>query len=83
MAVQENAIVNVDVNGKPAEDKLNALQLEAKELKKQLEKAFKAGDVKSYEKHKKGLSKIKKEARQLEKQMFDVDKVMKNISVLL
>lgn len=79
MATKEHAEVEVDVNGQPAENKLNALQVQAKELKIELQKAFEAGDVKSYEKQKAALGKIKKEARSLQKQMFDVDKVMRNL----
>lgn len=79
MSTREKAIVDVDVNGEPAKDQLNALQLKAKELKVQLEKAFKAGDVKGYNKLKTELGKVGKEAKQLEKQMFDVDKVLRNL----
>lgn len=79
MSTKQYAQVDVDVNGKPAEDKINALQSKAKELKKSLQDAFEAGDVKSYEKHKKELSAIQKEAKQIEKQMWDIDKVMRNL----
>ena len=77
---QQTANVKVKLNGQEAEDQLDALQGQAKKLKGELERAFKAGDVKGYNKLKKELSGIQKETRGIKKQMFDVDKVIRNLS---
>ena len=76
----QTANVNVQVNGQQAENVLDALQLKAKQLKQDLKTAFKAGDVKGYNNLKRELSGIHKETRQIKRQMFDVDKVLCNLS---
>jgi len=79
MSVTEQANVKVNVNGEQAKSQLDALQGKAKELKIELQNAFKAGDVKGYNKVKRELSGIKKDAKSLQRQMFEVDKVMRNL----
>ena len=75
----EQANVKVNVNGQEAKSQLDALQGKAKELKLELQNAFKAGDVKGYNKIKRELSGIKKESKSIHRQMFDVDKVIRNL----
>lgn len=76
----QKAKVDIQVNGQAAENVLESLQGKAKQLKKDLQIALKAGDVKGYNKLKKELSGIHKETRQIKRQMFDVDKVLRNLS---
>ena len=80
MATTEQANVNVNINGEQAEETLKILKNRAIEVKKAAEEAFKAGDIKAWEKHKKELSDINKEAKGVQRQMFDIDKVLKNLS---
>lgn len=78
--INENANVNVNVNGEAAEDQMSVLTQMAKNFRKEMEKANKAGDIKGYQKAERELKAVNKQARQLAKNTFDVDKVMRNLS---
>lgn len=80
MAINENANVNVNVNGEGAEEQLSVLQKQAKKFRLEMEKANKAGDIKGFKNAEKEFKAVNKQARQLAKNTFDVDKVMRNLS---
>lgn len=80
MATNENANVNVNINGEQAEEQLTVLQKETIKWRKEIIKANKAGDIKGLKKAEQELKNVTKQTQQLKKQMFDVDKVLKNLS---
>jgi len=75
----ERSNVEVSVNGTQAEDKLKDLYNSAKKFKLELEKAWKTGDPKSIKKAENDFKNVTKEVNKLQKQLFDVDKVLKNL----
>ena len=80
MATNENANVNVNVNGEAAQDQLTVLQKQAKKFRLEMEKANKAGDVKGFKNAERDFKAVNKQARQLAKNTFDVEKVLKSLN---
>lgn len=75
----EQADVKVNVNGSEAEEKLQDLYRVAKKFKKELEDAWRTGDPKKIKEAEKNFKGATKEVNRLEKQLFDVDKVLRNL----
>jgi TP901 family phage tail tape measure protein len=75
-----NAYANVYVNNEQARSRLAELTSQAGALRKKLDEARLNGDVKGAIATQKELNKIEKEAQNVVKAYFDVDKVMKNLS---
>ncbi|MFK5855235.1 MAG: phage tail tape measure protein [Bacteroidota bacterium] len=78
--MEEAATVKVDVNGKEAEDKMRELIDLTIHWKKALEEAMRIKDPKAIKEAEKNLKLATKATKELEKQMFDVNKVLKNLS---
>lgn len=79
MPTNQQANVDVNVNGESAEQQLTVLAQKADIFRKKMESANKAGDIKQYTKAETALKKVNKQAKALEKQMWDVDKVLRNL----
>ncbi|GAB6011490.1 phage tail tape measure protein [Viscerimonas tarda] len=75
-----NATANVYVNNEQAKNRLNELTAQAEMLRKKLDSARLSGDVKGAIDTQKELKKVEKEANNVVKAYFDVDKVMQNLS---
>ncbi len=75
----EQANVKVNVNGNEAEDKLQDLYQVAKKFKKELENAWRTGDPKKIKEAERNFRGATKEVNRLNKQLFDVDKVLRNL----
>jgi hypothetical protein len=75
-----NAYANVYVNNEQARSRLTELTSQAESLRKKLDEARLSGDVKGAISVQKQLNKVEKEAQNVVKAYFDVDKVMKNLS---
>lgn len=78
--VNQQANVNVTLNNEQAKQELNELQNQMKELIKLRREAAKAGDTARQAALAKEIGEARKEATQLEKQLFDVNKVLRNIN---
>ena len=78
--INETAQSTVTLNGEQAKQEMSALENRAKRLKDALLEANKAGDEKQYDKLAKQLRNTQKEMRQLEKDSFDLKKVLDNLS---
>lgn len=78
--IKENADVDVNVNGEKAEDQLTVLEQQAKKFRKEMERANKAGDIKGFKNAEKEFKAVNKQARQLARNTFDVEKVLKNLN---
>ena len=73
------ATVKTIINGEQAEQQLEKLTQEAKELRQAITKAFNNGDLKNQKKFEKALRDNQKEAKLLKSAMFDVNKVLANL----
>lgn len=76
----EIADVQVRVNNDEAKNRIKELTNEMQQLKEMRDKALKDGDTKAYAKFDAALKKLGREARKVEKDLFDVNKVLKNLS---
>jgi len=76
----EQATSTVIVNGEQAKQEMTALEQKARSLKERLIEANKAGDGKAYDKLSKELKKAQREMKQLNKESFDVKRVLDNLS---
>ena len=76
----EEARVKVTLNGEEAQRELDAINNRIAHLIELKKKAEAEGDVKGWKKISSELSKAEREAKKLEKQAFDVEKVLKNIN---
>lgn len=79
MASTEIANVRVSVNGTEAEDHLKELYDRAKKFKKELEAAFKTKDPTQIKKAENAFRKVTKEVKKYENQLWNADKVLKNL----
>ena len=78
--LNEQATSTVNVNGEQAKQELSALAKRAETLKQKLKEANDAGDGKAFDKLSKQLKATQKEMKQLEKDSFDLKKVLNNLS---
>ena len=78
--VNETAVASVTLDGAAAGEQIKELTKEAKNLRKALEEASKAGDSASHEKYKRALSENKKKQDELKRSTWDLEKVMKNLN---
>lgn len=76
----ENATTTVTVNGEEAKRELTALAQRAETLRQKLKEANDAGDEKAFSKLGKQLKATQKEMKQLERDSFDLKKVLNNLS---
>ena len=80
MSLNEQATSTVIVNGEQAKQELSALEIKAKQLKEQLQQANKAGDVKAWDSYSKQLKTVNKDMKQMQKESFDVKKILNDLS---
>ena len=80
MSANEQANVKVTLNGEEAQRELDQLNERIKKLIELKKKAEAEGDVKGWKKINTELSKAEREAKKLEKQFYDVEKVLKNMN---
>lgn len=78
--IHEEARTSVYVDGSQAKNVIGELTKEAEKYKKAIVKANAEGDLKAYKTAQKDLERVTKEMRKLEKEAFDVDKVLKNLN---
>lgn len=71
---------SVVLNGKQAEDQLEALSKRAGTLREEMKKLRKANDLAGFKEKEKELQKVSKEMAQYRKEVFSVDKVLRNLS---
>jgi TP901 family phage tail tape measure protein len=71
---------SVHLNGQQAEDQLEKLGKRAKELHDQMKKLRQSNDLSGFKKLEKELKEVNKETRQLRKEVFSVEAVLKNLS---
>lgn len=71
---------SVILNGQQADDQLEKLTKKATSLRKEMKKLREANDKTGYDKVARKLKEVNKETRQLKKETFSVEKVLKNIS---
>ncbi len=76
----DNATTTVTVNGEEAKRELTALAQRAETLRQKLKEANDAGDEKAFSKLGKQLKATQKEMKQLERDSFDLKKVLNNLS---
>jgi TP901 family phage tail tape measure protein len=76
----EKATSSVFLNGEQAKNELNILGKKAKELRDAIRQANEAGDEKAFAKYNKELKATEKQMNQLQKESFDVKKVLDNLS---
>lgn len=76
----EQAQSTVTLNGEQAKNELTALEIKAKKLKEQILAANKAGDTKAFEKYSKQLEQTNKAMTKMNREAFDVKKVLDNLS---
>lgn len=76
----EQAQSTVTLNGEQAKSEMTALEKRAKELRKAIIDANKAGDTKSYDKYSKQLKETQKDMKKLTREAFDMKKVLDNLS---
>lgn len=80
MAINETARATIYLDGKQAEMALEGLKDRAKELRKQLEEARKAGDTIKMKKLQSEINGVDAATRSLKKETFDYEKVLKNLN---
>src|SRR5574343_1122162 len=80
MAINETARATIYLDGKEAEMALEGLKDRAKELRKQLEEARKAGDTIKMKKLQSEINGVDSATRSLKKETFDYEKVLKNLN---
>ena len=80
MAINQQANLTVTLNNEQAKRELAELQAEMKRLIDLRDKAQQAGDLKLYKQLDAQLKKATREARNYEKQLADVNTVLKNLS---
>lgn len=80
MAVNQKANVDVTLNNEQAKRELEELQNEMQRLIALRDKAQKEGDTKSFKQTDAQLKKATREAKNFQKQLFDVNKALKNLS---
>lgn len=80
MAVHEEARTSVYVDGDQAKNVINELTKDAERYKKAIIEANEKGDLKAYKAAQKDLERVNKEMQKLEREAFDVDKVLKNLN---
>lgn len=78
--INDNVTVNATVNGSGAINELEKLQKQAKTLREELVKAFSAGDTKKQKELQKTLRQTNADIKEVQRQMFNVDRVLKNLS---
>jgi len=71
---------SVFIDGEQPKNELNMLERKAKELRTAMTEAGKLNDLSGYTKLKKELNDVDKEIRQIKKETFDVQKVLKNLN---
>jgi hypothetical protein len=71
---------SVVLNGKQAEDQLDALSKRAGTLREEMKKLRKANDLAGFKEKEKELREVNKEMGQYKKEVFSVQKVLKNLS---
>ena len=71
---------SVILNGQEAEDQLEKLGKRAKELREEMKKLRQANDLAGFDKKEKELKEVNKEMGQMRKEVFSVEKVLKNLS---
>ncbi len=76
----DNVIINATINGKKATDELERLQAEAKKLRSAIAEAAAAGDDKKVKQLSAALRQTNAEAKNVQRQMFDVNNVLKRLS---
>ena len=76
----EIADVEVRLNNEAAKNRIKELTAEMEQLKAMRDKAFKDGDSKSYDRLNRELQKTGREAKKVEKELFDVNTVLRNLS---
>ncbi len=76
----DNVIINATINGKKATDELERLQAEAKKLRAAIADAAAAGDDKKVKQLSTALRQTNAEAKNVQRQMFDVNNVLKRLS---
>lgn len=76
----EQAQSTVTLNGEQAKNELTALEIKAKKLKEQILAANKAGDTKAFEKYSQQLKETNKQMSKMQREAFDVKKVLDNLS---
>lgn len=76
----ETATSTVSVNGESAKAEMTLLSKRADELKNKLKAASEAGDGKAFDKLSKQLKATQKEMKQLERDSFDLTRVLNNLS---
>lgn len=80
MNVQEQANVKVTLNNEEAKREMDELNGRIEKMIQLRKKAEKAGDVKGFKKIDQELKKAQREAKRYEKQLYDVDKALRNIN---
>ena len=80
MAIHQQANLTVTLNNEQAKRELEELQVEMKRLIDLRDKAQKAGDLKAYQGFDNQLKKATRQARSYERQLFDVNKALRDLS---
>ncbi len=80
MAVNQKANVDVTLNNEQAKRELEELQIEMQRLIALRDKAQKEGDTKGFKQREGQLKKLARDARNYEKQLYDVNKALNNLS---
>ncbi|MFV0506361.1 MAG: phage tail tape measure protein [Bacteroidales bacterium] len=80
MAISEKAKAQVYLDGKQAEAALDGLKTKAKELRKAMNEARKAGNFEEYHKLEKEVKQLDSAKRSLTQATFDYQKVLRNIN---
>ncbi len=80
MAINETAKATVYLDGKQAQTALGALAKEAEKFQKEMKQALAEGDMKKFKTAEKNLKSTQRAMGGLKKELFSVDKVMKNLS---
>lgn len=80
MAINQQATTTITLNNEQAKRELDELQKKMQRLIDLKRKAEEAGDVQGYKKISAELGKAQREAKSYEKQLQDVDRVLKNLS---
>ena len=80
MAIHQQANLTVTLNNEQAKRELEELQVEMKRLIDLRDKSRKAGDLKAYQGFDNQLKKATRQARSYERQLFDVNKALRDLS---
>lgn len=80
MAINEIAKATVDIDGSMAGKELDQLKNRAKDLRSELAKLSKANDLDGFRKAEKELKAVNSSMRNLQKESFDVEKVLKRLN---